>query len=79
MTKCIGCKKDFSHLGFPGHKKACNLFKRAMRERLNKIPEYGAGPSSSNEEMVTQPAVEPVDVGEMLVDDVQVPFSSLKN
>ena len=50
-----------------------------MRERLNKIPEYGAGPSSSNEEMVTQPAVEPVDVGEMLVDDVQVPFSSLKN
>ena len=78
MTKCIGCKKEFNHQGFSSHKKACNLFKRAMRERLNNIPEYGVGPSSSNQEIVTQPGGELVDVDEMLVDDVQVPFSSLK-
>ena len=50
-----------------------------MRERLNNIPEYGAGPSSSNEGIVTQSAGELVNVGEMLVDDVQVPFSFLQN
>jgi inorganic pyrophosphatase len=79
MTKCIGCKKEFNNQGFPSHKKSCKLFKRAMRERLNKIPDYGAGPSTSNEEMVTEPAGEPADLGEMLVDDVQVPFSSPEN
>ena len=79
MTKCIGCKKEFSHLGFPAHKRGCNLFKRAMREQLNKIPDYGAGPSTSNEEMVTEPAGEPADLGEILVDNVQVPFSTLEN
>jgi hypothetical protein len=74
MTKCIGCKREFNNQGYPSHKKSCKLFKRAMRERLNKIPDYGAGPSTSNEEMVTEPAGEPADLGEMLVDDVQVPF-----
>ena len=47
-----------------------------MRERLNKIPDYGAGLSTSNEEMVTEPAGEPADLGEMLVDDVEVLFYS---
>ena len=50
-----------------------------MRERLNNIPDYGAGPTTSNIEMVTESAGCPVDLGEMLPDDVQVPFSSLEN
>lgn len=45
-----------------------------MQEWLNKIPDYSAGPSTSNKEMVTEPAGEPADLGEMLVDDVEVPF-----
>ena len=50
-----------------------------MRERLNKIPDYGAGLSTSNEEMVTEPAGEPADLGEMLVDNIRVQFLGQKN
>ena len=74
MTKCIGCKKDFNNHGYTSHKKACNLFKREMRERLNNIAEYGAGPSTSNIELVTESAGCPVDLGEMLLDNEQVRF-----
>ena len=74
MTKCIGCKKEFNKQGFPSHKKACNLFKRAIRERLNNIPDYGAGPSTTNKEMATESAGFPVDRQEMLLDDAQVRF-----
>jgi hypothetical protein len=79
MTKGIGCKKEFNKQGFPSHKKACNFFKRAMRECLNKIPDYGAETSTSNIETATESAGCPVDLGEMLLDDEQVPFSSLEN
>ena len=79
MTKCIGCKKEFNNQGFPSHKKACKLYKRAIRERLNNIAEYGVGPSTSNVEMGTESAGCPVDLGEMILDDIQVPFSLLEN
>jgi hypothetical protein len=71
MPKCIGCKKDFNSQGFSTHKKSCKPYKRAIKARLQNV--------TSNEEMVTEPAGEPADLGEMLVDDVQVPFSSPEN
>ena len=77
MTKCIGCKKEFNNQGFPSHKKACNLYKRKMRERFNNVEEFGAGPSTSNVEMMTESAGCPVELDEMILDDVQVPCSSL--
>ena len=78
MMKCVGCKKEFNKLGFPSHKKACNLLKCAMREWLNNIPDCasGAGPSTTNKEMVTGSAGLPVDPVEMLLDDEQVRFYS---
>ena len=79
MTKCIGCKKEFNNQGFPSHKKSCKLFKRAMRERLNNIPDYGAGPSTSNEEMVAESAGEPANLDDMIVDNVQVRPLGQKN
>ena len=78
MMKCIGCRKEFNNQGYPSHKKSCKQFKRAMRERLNNIPDYGAGPSNSNEEMVIESAGCPADLGTILLDDVQVIFLSLK-
>jgi hypothetical protein len=77
MTKCIGCKREFNNQGFPSHKRACKLYKQAMRERLARIPDFG--PSTSKEEMVTEPVGEPADSGEMVLDNVQVRFSYQKN
>ena len=77
MTKCIGCKKDFNNHGYNSHKKACKLFKREMRGRLNNVADFGAGPSTSNTEMMTESAGCPVELDEMILDDVQVPCSSL--
>ena len=74
MTKCIGCKKEFNNQGFPSHKKACKLFKRAMRERFNNIPDFGTGPSTSDKEIVTESPGCPGDLGDILLDDVQVRF-----
>ena len=79
MTKCIGCKKDFNNHGYTSHKKACKLFKREMWEQLNNVADFGAGSSTSNTETVTESAGCPVDFGEMLLDDVEVPFSFLEN
>ena len=71
MPKCIGCKKDFNAQGFLTHRKSCKPYKRAIKARLQNV--------TSNEEMVTGTAGELADLGEMFVDDVQVPFSSLEN
>jgi hypothetical protein len=38
MTKCIGCKREFNHQGFPSHKKFCKAYKREIRTRLSNIP-----------------------------------------
>ena len=65
--------------GFPLSQKACNLFKHAMWEWLNNIPDYGAGPSITNKEMATESTSCPVDLHEMFLDQVQVLFWSLKN
>ena len=46
-------------------------YKCTIKARLQNV--------TSNEEMVTGTAGELADLGEMFVDDVQVPFSSLEN
>jgi hypothetical protein len=71
MTKCIGCKKEFNHQGFPSHKRSCKAYKREIRARLSNIPDYapGPGPSTSDEAMAIVVAGEPEDVP---ADEVQV-------
>ena len=59
MTKCIGCKKEFNS---------------AMRERFNNIPDFGTGLSTSDKEIVTESPGCPGDLGDILLDDVQVRF-----
>ena len=49
-----------------------------MRGRLNNVADFGAGPSTSNTEMMTESAGCPEDFSEMLLDDVQVPFLFLE-
>jgi hypothetical protein len=74
MTKCIGCKKEFNHQGFPSHKKFCKAYKREIRVRLSNIPEVVAGPSISDEGILDREPGNPAGSDEMLMDDVQVSF-----
>ena len=53
------------------HKKSCKPYKRAIRTRLQNV--------TSNKETATEPAGEPADLGEMLVDNVRVRFLGQKN
>jgi hypothetical protein len=74
MIKCLGCKRNFNQQGFPSHKNFCKSYKREIRGRLSKIPDFAAGPSTSNEGAVAGDAGDLVGSVEMPVDDIQVPF-----
>ena len=74
MTKCIGCKREFNHQGFPSHKKFCKLYKREIRVRLSNISEFASDLSTSNEGMVAGDAEDLAGSVEIMVDNVQVLF-----
>ena len=68
MPKCIGCKKDFKSQGFPAHKRSCRQFKREIKARLRNIPNF--------KEIVPEDTEVVADLGDMLVDEVQVCLKS---
>jgi len=72
MTKCIGCKKEFNHQGFPSHKKSCKAYKREIRVRLRNVANYAPGPNTSNEGVVTGDAGELMALVEIPMDELQV-------
>jgi hypothetical protein len=72
MTKCIGCKKEFNHQGFPSHKKSRKAYKREIRARLSNVADYAPGPTTDNEGVVTEDAGDPETLVEVSMDEVQV-------